>query len=502
MTADPTLRAKADDAFSQARRRVFFGRVLSFFTGHQPNGLLSFDQVREKLKIREQHYAGLQTIPLDRIVGSVGRYQEFNRAFLPTQDFIRERWKRVYGMAHSQKGFPAIDVYQIGDAYFVRDGHHRVSVLKELGATTIEATVTELDTPIPLPADVGQAELDLKAEYAAFLQETGLDALRPEERIEFTLPGQYQKLYGHIAVHRHFVGLQEAREIPWAEAVTRWYDQVYCPVVELIRDEQILDAFPERTEADLYLWITEHQYYLGERYGQEVPLEQAAAEFSQEFSSGPGKKQLEAEVKAAQVAQEADPSQQARLQGQVRKKRGKGVWTVAVFGSGSAAPDDPLLAEAERLGRLLAEAGFVLMCGGYAGTMDAASRGANQAGGQAIGVTMDLFTPRLAPNPWLTKENRVKDFYPRLKKLTGADAFVVLEGGIGTLTEATLTWSLIQTGQISPRPFIFVGDGWRRLFGAFRAETRMTERDFELATVVDSVDEALAILRDAFEPSP
>ena len=84
---------------------------------------------------------------------------------------------------------------------------------------------------------------------------------------------------------------------------------------------------------------------------------------------------------------------------------------------------------------------------------------------------MDLFTPRLTPNPWLTEEQRVSDFFPRLQRLTSADGFVVLQGGIGTLTEATLTWSLLQTGQISPRPFIFVGDGWRRLFDAFRAET-------------------------------
>jgi uncharacterized protein (TIGR00730 family) len=175
---------------------------------------------------------------------------------------------------------------------------------------------------------------------------------------------------------------------------------------------------------------------------------------------------------------------------------------VAVFGSGSAVPGDPLLADAERLGRLLAEAGFVLMSGGYGGTMEAASRGANQAGGQVIGVTMDLFSPRLAPNAWLTKEQRVKDFLPRLKKLTGADAFVLLRGGIGTLTEATLVWSLLQTGQISPRPFIFVGTGWRRIIDTFRAETLMTERDFGLATVVDSVDDALTILVEAFEPGP
>ncbi|MGD2207403.1 MAG: LOG family protein [Anaerolineae bacterium] len=175
---------------------------------------------------------------------------------------------------------------------------------------------------------------------------------------------------------------------------------------------------------------------------------------------------------------------------------------VAVFGSGGASPDHPVVAEAERLGRLLAEAGFTLLCGGYGGIMEAASRGAHRAGGEAIGVTLDLFAPRLEPNPWLTKERRVKDFFPRLQHLTAADGFVVLRGGIGTLTEMTLAWTLLQTGQISPRPFIFVGDGWRRLFDVFRAETFMTERDFALATVVDSVDEALDILKDALAPTP
>jgi uncharacterized protein (TIGR00730 family) len=184
------------------------------------------------------------------------------------------------------------------------------------------------------------------------------------------------------------------------------------------------------------------------------------------------------------------------------REREMGIKTVAVFGSGSAQDGDPLLAEAERLGRLLANAGIALICGGYGGIMEAASRGARQAGGQAIGVTMDLFTPRLQPNRWLTAEQRVRDFFPRLAKLTGADAFVVLSGGIGTLTEATLTWSLLQTGQISPRPFIFVGDGWRHLFDAFRAETRMTERDFGLATIVESVDDALPILKGTKTPTP
>jgi uncharacterized protein (TIGR00730 family) len=292
---------------------------------------------------------------------------------------------------------------------------------------------------------------------------------------------------GHIAVHRHFVGLDEQREIGYSEAVGRWYDEVYVPVVSAIGKEGILKDFPGRTEADLYLWIIEQRHYLSERYGQDVPLQQTVAVFSRTFSQGTGRKQLEAEAKKATDS---------------KKKGRKKPMTIAVFGSGSAPAGHPVLGQAERLGRLLAEAGFTLICGGYGGTMEAASRGASQAGGRVIGVTLDLFTPPLQPNRWLTKERRVKDFFPRLKRLTGADAFVLLRGGIGTLTEATLAWTLLQTGQVSPRPFIFVGDGWNRLFDALRAETFMTERDFALATVVDTVDDAVSALKDTLIPSP
>lgn len=486
MTLTPGVRQQADVAFSQARRRAFFRRLWHFLTRQQEQGLLSFEEVRHKLKIRGQHYTGIKAIPIDEIAGSVGRYQEFNRAFLPTQEHIRERWKRVYEVAHGT-GFPPIDVYKIGDVYFVRDGHHRVSVLKDLGATTVEAMVTELDTAIPLSADVDQDELDLKEEYAWFLEETGLDALVGEPGLEFSLPGQYPKLLEHIAVHRHFLGLREMREIVYPEAVVRWYNEVYQPVVRVIREDRILEDFPGRTEADLYLWVIEHRHYLGERYDHEIPLEEAAVAFSREFGSGSGKRQLEAEAKRAR-------------RGDDRKARRP--VTVTVFGSGSAPAGHEVLAQAERLGRLLAEAGFGLMCGGYGGTMEAASRGAARAGGEVIGVTLDLFSPQRAPNAWLTQEWRVRDFFPRLERLTSADAFVVLQGGIGTLTEATLTWSLLQTGQISARPFIFVGESWRRLFAAFRAETLMSEVDFDLVTVVDSPDEAVAVLKEALAPAP
>jgi uncharacterized protein (TIGR00730 family) len=486
LTSDPVTMSKADEAFTQARRRVFIQRIVNFFTGHHEEALLSFDQVRDRLKIRGQRYIGTQTIPLDKIVGTTGRYQEFNRAFLPTQEFIRERWKQVYFMANSSSGFPPIEVYKIGDVYFVRDGHHRVSVLKELGVTIFEAVVTELETPISLSPDIDEEELALKEEYAAFLEETELDQSRPEQNIEFTLPGQYRKLFEHIAVHRYFVGASEHREVQYGEAAALWYDEVYRPVVDLIREEKILEQFPNRTEADLYLWIVEHRRYLSERYEQEVPLEEAAAEFSREFATGPGRKQLDAEVKRAK---------------RIRLGKGEPTKKIAVFGSGSMAADHPEAAQAERLGQLLAEAGYTVICGGYSGAMEAASRGARRAGGEVIGVTMELFA-HVKPNPWLTKEKRVKNFFPRLKQLTTADGFVVLRGGVGTLTEMTLTWSLLQTGQIPPKPLILVGDGWQRLFDAFRAETFVTEGDLALVTVVHSVEDVLAVLREALSPNP
>jgi len=276
-----------DRAFNRARRRNFIQRILEALRGRSAQELLSFDEVRSKLRVKGQYYAGIQNIPIDRIVGSVGRYHDFTRAFVPLNPHLRERWRRVYNAATSEGGFPPIEVYQIGDAYFVRDGHHRVSVLRALGATHIEAYVTVCETAVPFSPEIEEEELRLKEEYALFLERTGLDTLRPEQRIEFSIPGQYLKLEEHIAVHRYFLGLRENREIPYEEAVMRWYDEVYMPLVRIIREEKILEKFPGRTEADLYLWIIEHQYYLQQAYGKGISFQEAAEHFVEEFGQKP-----------------------------------------------------------------------------------------------------------------------------------------------------------------------------------------------------------------------
>jgi nucleotide-binding universal stress UspA family protein len=182
-----------------------------------------------------------------------------------------------------------IDVYQIDQAYFVRDGNHRVSIARQLGATHIQAHVTKVHTKVPFSPEDKPDDLIVRAEYAEFLGRTRLDHLCPEANLSLTIPGRYRILEEHIAVHRYFIamGLGREQEIPYEEAVTRWYDEVYLPVVRVIRERGILWDFPGRTEADLYLWVSEHRAALEKELGWKVEPETAAVDLATRFSPKP-----------------------------------------------------------------------------------------------------------------------------------------------------------------------------------------------------------------------
>lgn len=170
---------------------------------------------------------------------------------------------------------------------------------------------------------------------------------------------------------------------------------------------------------------------------------------------------------------------------------------VSVFGSRHAHEGDREYTDALKLGRLLAEAGYIVTSGGYAGTMEAVSRGAKEAGGRTRGITMTIFDPTPA-NQWVDEEDKVLNFFIRLERLIyTADAYVVLRGGIGTLTEVGLTWSLMQTNGIERKPFVFIGEAWARLFDAFRANCIITDADYALTTLVNTPEEAVAYLTQA-----
>jgi nucleotide-binding universal stress UspA family protein len=249
--------------------------------------LLAYDEVRQKLKAKRVGERKLEEIALDAIVGSVGRYHDFTRSFLPRQDSDEDRWAAVRQAMTGPGYVPPIEVYQIGQVYFVVDGNHRVSVARQLGRTHIQAYVTEVHTKVPLSPDVEPDDLILKSEYTDFLEKTHLDDLRPSADLSVTVPGQYQALEEHIRLHRHLLSLELKRQIPLEEAVTYWYDSVYLPVIRMIRERGILRDFPGRTETDLYAWVSEHRASLEKELGWRVEAETAANDLAARFSPKP-----------------------------------------------------------------------------------------------------------------------------------------------------------------------------------------------------------------------
>lgn len=262
----------AREDFRRARQRAAMEDLLARWQGKSLN-LLSFEDVRRKLRATDMAERGLQDIPLSAIVGTTGRYSEFTRTFLPRPGVSEERWAGVRQAATDAAGLPPIQVYKIGDAYFVRDGHHRISVAHELGAETISAYVTEVQTRVPLSPDIQPRDLITKAEYVEFLEQTRLDELRPGVDLSLTEPGGYQRLREAIEVHRALLEAERGQPVADGEALTSWHDNDYLPVVEVVRERGMLRDFPGRTEADLYLWVAENATELRGQLGWTVTPE-------------------------------------------------------------------------------------------------------------------------------------------------------------------------------------------------------------------------------------
>jgi len=250
--------------FTRARRQAFVGRLRSMLS-RTSNELLSLEDVRRRLNAHGQRYLGLCKVPLEQIIGSENRYCDFDRSFYPRRDTSKARWTSVYKAHYEAVGLPPVELYKVGDIYFVRDGNHRISVARHQAQPVIDAYVTEILVDVPVSADMSVRDLLLMEEYSDFLEWTELHRLRPDQRITFSELGGYLDLVQHINVHRYYLGMEQGREISRDEAVANWYDQVYLPVVNVIRNQQALNRFPNRTEADLYRWVMHHRRHMCER---------------------------------------------------------------------------------------------------------------------------------------------------------------------------------------------------------------------------------------------
>ena len=269
--------ARAD--FQRARFKAFMNRVWASLSG-KPSTLLSYDEIKEKLHIGGPIYRGVQTVRVDQITGSLNRYHEFDRVFLPASDTLAARWQRVNRAFYEEVSLPPVVLYKVGQVYFVVDGHHRVSVAREQGQIYIEAEVRECSTRINITPDIKPEDLEILESKVHFLERTSLDKLKPDSYIKLTIPDGFDRMLEHIAVHRYFMGLDLKRDISEEEAIKDWYDTVYMPVIRVIRDTNIIGEFPDKTEGDLYLWVLDHQRYLESQEGIPLqPPEEAARDF-------------------------------------------------------------------------------------------------------------------------------------------------------------------------------------------------------------------------------
>ncbi len=277
-------------AEAQAKQEVERARLLGdvrdilALLRRQPNELIPFDWVRH-LAPSGEHQLGLQTIEVDHIIGSVDRYREFDRHYLPKEKHLDERWVGVRSAQLKGKELPPIQVYKVGDLYFVKDGNHRVSVARRQGQKYIDADVIELNVTVPLGEDDTLKDVIIKGEYAQFLRATQLDKVVPGHRpIMFTTAGRYEKLLEHIRTRQYFLDEKRLREglppVTWEEAVKSWYERLYLRIVENLEQHHVMFRFPGRTEADLYLWTMDHRYFLTEKYGHDVGSEEATRDFS------------------------------------------------------------------------------------------------------------------------------------------------------------------------------------------------------------------------------
>jgi hypothetical protein len=263
---DYNLLAQLDSqqSWEKARKGVLVQEVVCVLKQCSVD-LIPFEEVRTRLRLTQKLYRGLQEIELERIRGSVGRYRDFTSAFLPRGEHMRQRWQRVRDVVLGE-GMPPIEVYHVGEAYFVVDGNHRVSIAQQQGWKTIEAHVSEFMTPLGLSPEADLDEVIIKSEYAEFLDKMHLDELRPGQEIVFTSPERYQELDFMISGFQKKLEETRGEEISYQDALLLWFDVVYRPAVHDIKKSGVMERFPDRTEADLFIWMWKHQQTLIQKY--------------------------------------------------------------------------------------------------------------------------------------------------------------------------------------------------------------------------------------------
>jgi hypothetical protein len=253
-------RADAEHDFLRARRRQVLSRLAKWLRGEPDdvNIMLPFTEVVEALGYQGERRIGARLIRLDTIVGSVDRGRDFDRRFRPTSGRVRERWERLALAARRGEEIPPIDVYRVGDLHFIIDGHHRVSVAHALGVSTIEANVTEVRTKLDPSGIRYRGDLIVKDYRRLFLERVPLTG-HARASVIVSDPWDYAKLGEHVEAWSFRLMQDEGKFTDRPALAQRWYTEEYVPVVEMLRQADLIGA---RTEAEAYLWVAGERYRL------------------------------------------------------------------------------------------------------------------------------------------------------------------------------------------------------------------------------------------------
>jgi hypothetical protein len=257
-TGMPGVDAQHD--FLRARRRATLAKLAARLRGEPDDVgvILPYEEVIEALGFESERSLGLRVVPLDAIVGTVDREREFDRNFRPTSGRVRSRWEHLAAAMRRGESMPPVDLLKVGEIYFVRDGHHRVSVSRALGREDIDAFVTEVVTRVPAEQAVTPHQLPMKSHERVFFERVPLPREARNE-VVLTDPWDYGKLAEGVEAWG-FRAIQDRGEpINRRELAFQWLETEYRPVVRMMREA---DLIGEETDADAYLRIGAERYRL------------------------------------------------------------------------------------------------------------------------------------------------------------------------------------------------------------------------------------------------
>ena len=279
---------QTNDDFYRARNKALFNSRQHFLTPEEAS-LISLSDLKKVLKPNNETYKGMQTVPVKLIVGSEGRYKDFDNQFFPKNTHLKSRWESI-DRAHLQNIIlPPVTLYELGGLYFARDGNHRISVAKARGIEFIDAEVISLQSEIKLKP--GKSMKTLLAQIIAyekrvFYSETNFGDITDYWCLDFTTTGQYDVIYNHILTHKYYQNLNQETEISIQDAILSWYENVYMPVVQVINNTKIMKKFKKRTISDLYVWMIKYWDDLKKKFGEDYPIDQMAQSFKKTYGTG------------------------------------------------------------------------------------------------------------------------------------------------------------------------------------------------------------------------